>query len=54
MSDFSAKIIVLMQRASKEDGESPTQADIFIETRKSKKGKKVDEETNNVIVSFFL
>ncbi|XP_057452347.1 uncharacterized protein LOC130744174 [Lotus japonicus] len=36
-------------RASKEDGESSTQADIFIETRKSKKGKKVDEETNNVI-----
>nr|AFK44328.1 unknown [Lotus japonicus] len=40
-------------RASKEDGESPTQADIFIETRKSKKGKKVDEETNNVITKLY-
>lgn len=43
-----------MQSASKEDKESPTQAEMFIETRQSKKGKQLDQETNNAIVSVSL
>ncbi|XP_042374970.1 uncharacterized protein LOC121969114 [Zingiber officinale] len=35
--------------ASNEDKESPTQAEMFIETRQRKKGKQLDQETNNAI-----
>ncbi|KAG6534455.1 hypothetical protein ZIOFF_008341 [Zingiber officinale] len=38
-----------IQSASMEDKESPTQAEMFIETRQSKKGKQLDQETNNAI-----
>ncbi|KAJ1379862.1 putative transposase, Ptta/En/Spm, plant [Sesbania bispinosa] len=40
----------VVQRASKEDRELPIQAEMFIETRQSKKGKRLDEETNNAII----
>lgn len=36
-------------RAKKEDGSDVTQAEMFIETRTSRKGKEVDQDTQNVI-----
>ncbi|WJX57834.1 hypothetical protein P8452_43352 [Trifolium repens] len=36
-------------RAKKEDGSDVTQAEIFIETRTGQKGKKVDQDTQNVV-----
>jgi len=41
----------LLQRAKKEDGSDVTQAEMFIETRTSRKGKEVDQDTQNVVVS---
>ncbi|XP_058741008.1 uncharacterized protein LOC131613345 [Vicia villosa] len=38
-------------RAKKEDGKEVSQAEMFIETRQSRKGKQLDEETSSVIVS---
>ncbi|KAK2368034.1 hypothetical protein QL285_081266 [Trifolium repens] len=36
-------------RAKKEDGSDVTQSEMFVETRTSRKGKKVDQDTQNVI-----
>ena len=36
----------------KESKEQPTQAEMFIETRRSTKGKQLDEDTQDAIVSF--
>ncbi|WJX33628.1 hypothetical protein P8452_21817 [Trifolium repens] len=36
-------------RAKKEDGSDVTQAEIFIETHTGQKGKKVDQDTQNVV-----
>ncbi|WJX72369.1 hypothetical protein P8452_56255 [Trifolium repens] len=37
------------KRAKKEDGSDVTQSEMFVETRTSRKGKKVDQDTQNVI-----
>ncbi|RYQ95527.1 hypothetical protein S83_063335 [Arachis hypogaea] len=38
-----------LQAASKENNESPTQAEMFVETRQNIKGKSLDEDTLDVI-----
>ncbi|XP_045815429.1 uncharacterized protein LOC123908752 isoform X2 [Trifolium pratense] len=38
------------QRVSSEDKEPPTQAQVFIATRQSRKGKELDKETNSAII----
>ena len=43
-----------MQLANKNEGEEVTRAEMFIKTRQGLKGKVVDEETQNVIVSILL
>ena len=43
-----------MHFANKNEGEEVTCAEMFIKTRQGHKGKVVDEETQNVIVSFYL
>jgi len=43
-----------MQLANKKEGEEVTRAEMFIKTRQGLKGKVVDEETQNVIVSILL
>ncbi|RYR66883.1 hypothetical protein Ahy_A03g013033 [Arachis hypogaea] len=45
---FSAALSLLMA-ASKENNEPPTQAEMFVETRQSTKGKSLDEDTLDVI-----
>ncbi|WJX89006.1 hypothetical protein P8452_71034 [Trifolium repens] len=37
-------------RVSSEDKEAPTQAQVFIATRQSRKGKELDKETNSAII----
>ena len=43
-----------MQLANKNEGEEVTRVEMFIKTRQGLKGKVVDEETQNVIVSLYL
>lgn len=45
--------VFLVQCATKDDREPPSQAELFIETRKSKKGKELDQETSDTVVREF-
>ncbi|KAK2379922.1 hypothetical protein QL285_067665 [Trifolium repens] len=49
MGSKSFARVKAQMRAKKEDGSDVTQAEIFIETRTGQKGKKVDQDTQNVV-----